>query len=127
MEAISRLCRCTPSSVVVTPRGGSLVHTCTTCGAEAIELSGNLPAFVRDSTVYRVSVELSPGLLKAHLGLLKAKSGRATPELLELARRGARLVLFEDRAIAIHDELRELASAGCAVAVAPPYPHDLAR
>ncbi|MEO7729666.1 MAG: hypothetical protein ABIY55_01750 [Kofleriaceae bacterium] len=127
MSAISRLCRCTPSAVVVTPSGGSLVHTCTTCGAEAIELSGNMPAFVRDSTVYRVSIALSSGLLKTHLGLIKKKSGRTTPELLDLARRGEHLVLFEDRAISIHYELRELANAGCAVRVEPPYPHDVAR
>jgi hypothetical protein len=104
-----------------------MVHTCTICGASAIELSGNLPAFVEDTTMYRVSVELSPAFLKTFLGLIKRKSGRATPELLELARRGERLVLLEDRAIKVHYELRELASAGCEVRVDPPYPHDLAQ
>jgi hypothetical protein len=106
------------------PSGLSLVHTCTTCGASVIELSGNMPAFVHDTTIYKVVVDMNPAVLKAHLALLKRKSGRSTPELLELAREGGQLVLFNDRAIKIHYELRELANAGCLVHIGPPYPHD---
>jgi hypothetical protein len=126
VASISSLCNCTPPSRTVTASGGSMVHTCTICGASMIELSGNLPAFVHDATVYEVSIALSPARLKSFLGLLKKKSGRTTPELLELARQGGTLALAKDRAITIHYELRELVNAGCPVRVDPPYPHDLA-
>ena len=109
----------------VTASGGSLVHTCNTCGASVIELSGNLPAFTRDETMYEVAIELTPAILKAHLALIRAKSGQPTPRLLELARGNERLVLMTGRAGHLHYQLRELASAGCPVTVSPPYPHDL--
>ena len=118
-------CTCSPRSISVTPSGGSLVHTCNTCGASVIELSGNLPAFTRDEATYEVSVELTPAILKTHLALLKAKSGQPTPRLLELARGNQRLVLMTGRAGQLHYELRELADAGCPICVAPPYPHEL--
>jgi hypothetical protein len=126
VDPIPSLCTCTPPSQAVTTSDGSRVRTCTICGASMILLSDNLPAFIRDDTVYEVSIELSAALLKSFLGLLKTKSGRTTPELLELARRGGTLALFKERASAIHYELRELVSAGCPVRVEPPYPHDLA-
>ena len=118
-------CTCSPQSVTVTPSGGSLVQTCNNCGASVIELSGNLPAFTRDETMYEVSIELTPAILKTHLALLKAKSGQPTPRLLELARGNQRLVLMTGRAGHLHYQLRELANAGCPICVAPPYPHEL--
>lgn len=111
--------------MTVTPRGGSLEHTCNICGASVIELSGNLPAFTRDEVIYEVSIELTPAILKTHLALLKAKSGQPTPKLLELARGSQRLVLMTGRAGHLHYELRELVQAGCPIRVTPPYPHEL--
>lgn len=111
--------------MTVTPSGGSLVHTCNTCGASVIELSGNLPAFIRDETTYEVAIELTPAILKTHLALIKAKSGQPTPRLLELARGNERLVLVTGRAGHLHYQLRELVNAGCPIVVSPPYPHEL--
>lgn len=124
--ASDAFCKCASPAITVTPSGGSLVHACTTCGVSVIELSGNLPAFVRDATIYEVSIDLTPAILKAFLSLLKAKSGRATPELLALARENQRLRLFQDRAAKIHYELCELAKAGCVLHIEPGYPHVLA-
>ena len=120
-------CSCAAPSINITEAGGSLVHTCASCGASVVELSGNLPSFIRDTTVYEVSIDLTPALLKTFLPILKAKSGRATPELLVAAKEGRRLALFRDRPAKIHYELRELAEAGCPVHVEPPYPHDFRR
>ena len=120
-------CSCATPTISVTESGGSLVHTCTACGASAIELSGNLPGFIRDTTIYDVSVELTPALLKTFLPILKAKSGRPTPELLATAKAGGRLPLFRDRPAKIHYELCELTEAGCPLHIEPPYPHDLRR
>lgn len=120
-------CGCPTPAITITPSGGSLVHSCTSCGASVIELSGNLPAFLGDPTTYEVSVDLTPAILKAFLPLLKAKSGRPTAELLAAAKAGRRLALFRDRPARFHYELRELTEAGVLVHIEPPYPHDLGR
>jgi hypothetical protein len=124
---IPRLCACDAAATEEWCSDGRWIIACGICGAEAVSLGGGVPAFVRDGTLYRVSVELSPALLKAHLGLIKRKTGLETPELLALARAQRRVTLVADRAIAVHYALRELAAAGLPVGVDPPYPHDVDR
>ena len=122
---VAGFCKCESPSVTVTPRGGSLVHACTSCGASVVEMSGNLPTFLRDPTIYKVAIDLTPGILKTFLAILKAKSGRPTPELLSIARANERLWLYQDRAAKLHYEIRELTKAGCVLHIEPVYPHAL--
>lgn len=122
--AIPPMCRCEPESIEKRVEDGVVVRVCTRCGASAICLSDALPDFVFDPTRYEVSVELSLELLKAHLTILKAKTGLTTPELLELARRSARVVLPGDGQ-PVHYQLREFVRAGLVVRVEPTYPHSL--
>jgi hypothetical protein len=124
-SVIPRLCSCDPAATEERREGKRSVIACTLCGAEAISLSGGLPAFVRDQTRYVVSVDLSPALLRSFIGLIKKKTGLMTPELLALARDGRRVTLLADQAITVHYALRELAAAGLPVRVEPPYPHDV--
>jgi hypothetical protein len=125
-QVIPRLCSCEPEMLEsrVDEHGTSVV-ACTRCGASAVPLGRSLPAFVLDQTPYEVFVELDLGLVKQHIGLLKAKSGLTTPELVDLARRHGRLVLHRAPHRVLHYELQELAAAGLPVQVVPPYPHAL--
>ncbi len=101
------------------------LRVCLKCGASAIAFSDALPAFIKDPTVYEVSIQLSPALLKRFILLLKTKSGLDTPQLMERAREGAILVLHEGRASGFHYQLSEYAAAQLPVEIRPPYPHQL--
>jgi hypothetical protein len=123
--SIDRVCACEPQKLEQHEESRGRVLRCTTCGAEAVSLAGGLPDVLRDRTSYRVSVQLTPALLKRFIHLLKEKTGRSTPELMAMAREGATLVLENRTARHFHYELSDLLADGLPVEVTPPYPHPL--
>ena len=125
MGTIDRICACEPPRLEQQEESRGRVLKCVACGAEAVSLSAGLPDFIRDKTSYRVSVQLSPALLKRFINLLKEKSGRSTPELMAMAKEGGTLVIENRSARHFHYELSDLLAEGLPVEVTPPYPHPL--
>lgn len=120
---IPRMCQCEPVATERRVVDGAVHVVCTSCGAEALSLSGALPEWIRDRTSYRVSLLLTPAVLKQHLGLIKEESGLSTPQLMAMAREARTLVLKEGAALGFHYKLRDYHAAGLPVEVEPAYPH----
>lgn len=120
---IPALCQCQPQALERSVEDGVATVRCTTCGKSAIELGGALPQWIRDKTSYRVSLLLTPAVLKQHINLLKEETGLSTPLLMTMAKQAQVVVLKMGAASGFHYKLRDYRAAGLPVEVEPPYPH----